>query len=101
MVQVHVWLANSTHIGHAALTVKNRYISFWPDGEAGKKDLKIKRSQPGMFVPSLRDDIYNEGDRQPITIHLPDLDHTAITSFLTSMEILCHVTRLPGITAHI
>ena len=40
MVKVHVWMPNGNNVGHTALTVKNVYISFWPDGEAGKKDLK-------------------------------------------------------------
>jgi hypothetical protein len=47
MVKVHVWLPNGKYVGHAALTVGDDYISFWPDGGAEKKDLKIKRSQPG------------------------------------------------------
>jgi hypothetical protein len=32
-------------------------VSFWPDGEAGKKDFKIKRSQPGMFMQSFKEEI--------------------------------------------
>lgn len=63
MVKVHVWLPDSGHVGHTALTVKDRYISFWPDGEAGKKDLKIKRSQPGMLLQSINEDVRNEGNR--------------------------------------
>jgi hypothetical protein len=47
MVKVHIWLHDENHVGHTALTVRDRYISFWPDGEAGKKDLKVKTSQPG------------------------------------------------------
>jgi len=50
LVKVHVWLPNGTHVGHAALTVGNDYISFWPDGGAEKKDLKIKRSQHIAFA---------------------------------------------------
>ena len=45
VVKVHVWLPNETHVGHAALTIGDDHISFWPGGGADKKDLKIKRSQ--------------------------------------------------------
>jgi len=86
MVQVHVWLANGQHVGHTALTVQNRYISFWPEGGAEKKDVKIKRSQPGALNQSLRDDILSEGNRDPITINIPDLDKSAIIDFLDKME---------------
>jgi hypothetical protein len=86
MVKVHVWLPDANHIGHTALTVKDRYISFWPDGDAGKKDLKLKRSQPGMLLQSLREDIRNEGGRQPITIELPRLDAERILIYLANLE---------------
>ncbi len=86
MVKVHVWLPDATHVGHTALTVKDRYISFWPDGEAGKKDLKIKRSQPGMLLQSINEDIRNEGYKQPITIDLPKLDANRILHYLASLE---------------
>jgi len=86
MVKVHVWLQDATHIGHAAMTVNNTYISFWPDGEAGKKDLKTKRSQPGQFMASLHDDIYNEGDRQPITVELPYLDTNSILDYIAGLQ---------------
>jgi len=86
MVKVHVWLSTPTHIGHTALTVKDRYISFWPDGEAGKKDLKIKRSQPGLLLQSINEDIRNEGNRKPITIDLPKLNQERILLYLASLE---------------
>lgn len=68
MLKIHVWLPDSQHVGHTALTINNVYVSFWPDGAAGKKDLKIKRSHPGAFMTSLQDDVINEGRRQPITV---------------------------------
>jgi len=86
MVKVHIWLPDATHIGHTALTVKDRYISFWPDGEAGKKDLKIKRSQPGLLIQNLNEDIFNEGNRKPTTIELPKLNAERILFFLASLE---------------
>lgn len=59
MIKVHVWLPDAQHVGHASIEVRNEYVSFWPDGAAGKKDLKIKTSQPGMLVPDFHDDIRN------------------------------------------
>ena len=73
-------------LGHAALTVGNRYISFWLDGEAGKKDLKIKTSQPGRLMQSLNEDVRNEGNRQPITIELPKVDEQRVLIYLASLE---------------
>lgn len=86
MVKVHIWLPDATHVGHAALTVKNRYISFWPDGVAGKKDLKIKTSQPGLFMQSLNEDVRNEGNRYPVTVEIRNLDEDAILAYLASLE---------------
>ena len=86
MAKVHVWLPDSDHVGHTAITVKNVYVSFWPDGRAGKKDLKIKRSQLGLFIQNLQEDIINEGDRLPITIDLPNLDEEKILDFIASMQ---------------
>lgn len=86
MVRVHVWLPDADHVGHAALTVANRYISFWPDGAAGKKDLKIKTSQPGLFMESLKEDIRNEGNRFPVTVEIQGLDENSILSYVASLE---------------
>jgi len=87
VVKVHIWTKNSEHVGHAALTIGATYISFWPDGDAGKKDLKIKTSQPGTFMASLADDIRNEGNRQPITITLNNLDEKEILLFVKKIQI--------------
>ncbi|WP_076420319.1 hypothetical protein [Colwellia sp. UCD-KL20] len=87
MVKVHIWTKNSTHIGHASLTIGTTYVSFWPEGNAVKKDLKIKRSQPGSFMTSLDDDIYSEGDRQPITVIVNNLDEKAILNFIKDLQI--------------
>ncbi len=86
MVKVHVWLPAGGFVGHTALTVEDRYISFWPETNAGKKDLKIKRSQPGMLLQSIRQDIINEGNREPITVELPNLDSQRILIYLASLE---------------
>ena len=86
MVKVHIWLPDSKHVGHTSLSVKNEYVSFWPDGEAGKKDLKIKRSQPGMLIQSLHEDIRNEGGRQPITIELPKLNDEAVLDYIAGIQ---------------
>ena len=87
MVKVHVWTKNSEHVGHAALTIGTTYISFWPDGDAGKKDLKIKTSQPGTFMASLADDIRNEGNRQPITVNLAKLNENSMLDFIETLRI--------------
>lgn len=86
MAKVHVWLPTANHVGHTAITVKDRYISFWPDGEASKKDLKIKRSQPGLLLQHLNEDIRNEGNRPPITVDLPSLDEDKILLYMASLE---------------
>lgn len=87
MVKVHVWTRNVSHVGHTALTIGTTYISFWPDGEAGKKDLKIKTSQPGTFMTSLADDIKNEGNRQPITTLIKDIDEKAVLLYVRDLQI--------------
>lgn len=79
-------MPNSKYVGHTALTVRNVYISFWPDGEAGKKDLKIKRSQPSMFAQHLREDISNEGNRPPITINIPNPDEKRLLDYIASIR---------------
>lgn len=86
MIKVHVWLPDAGHVGHTAMTVKDRYISFWPDGEAGKKDLKIKTSQPGTLLQSIKEDIFNEGNRQPVTVELPNLDTERVLLYLAVLE---------------
>jgi hypothetical protein len=86
LAKVHVWLPNDTHVGHTALTVGDDYISFWPDGGAEKKDLKIKRSQPGMWMQDLQEDITNEGMRWPITIDLPRLDTARVLKYIKDLQ---------------
>ncbi len=86
MVKVHVWLPHGQQVGHTALTIGNVYVSFWPVGTAEKKDLKIKRSQPGAFIASLREDIFNEGNRQPITIEIERLDENKILDFIAQAQ---------------
>jgi hypothetical protein len=86
MIKVHVWLPDAQHVGHTSLEVRDEYISFWPDGEAGKKDLKIKTSQPGMLVPYFHDDIRNEGNRMPVTVELPNLDEDAVVAFAKQLQ---------------
>jgi len=87
MIKVHIWTKNATHVGHAALTIGSTYISFWPDGEAGKKDLKIKTSQPGTFMADLATDIKNEGNRQPVTVTLKNLDEKEILLFIRGIQL--------------
>ena len=86
MVKVHVWMPTTNYVGHTALTVGNVYISFWPESEAVKKDLKIKRSQPGMFVQHLHEDIANEGNRPPITISIDNIDENRILDYIALIQ---------------
>jgi hypothetical protein len=86
MVKVHVWLPHGEHVGHTALTIGTVYVSFWPDGSAGKTDVLIKRSQPSQFMEALRDDVHNEGDRQPITIKLDRLDEEKMLDFVNDLR---------------
>lgn len=87
MVKVHVWLPDSAHVGHAALTIGTVYVSFWPQTEANKKDLKIKRSQPGAFNASLHDDIRSEGDRQPVTVTIANrVDEDALLDHIAELQ---------------
>ena len=87
MIKVHVWLPDHAHVGHTALTIGNVYVSFWPDGTAGKKDLKIKRSHPGTFMTSLRDDVINEGNRQPITVTISNnMDEDKLLDHIVDLQ---------------
>lgn len=86
MIKVYVWLPDDTHIGHCALAIRGRYISFWPADTATKKDLKIKRSHPGMFVQSLNADIENEGGRNPETVELYNLNEQEIMAYIATLD---------------
>jgi hypothetical protein len=86
MIQVYVWLPEGGQVGHTAMFVKSEYISFWPQGGADKKDLKLKRSQPGEFMESLGADITNEGGRQPIVIELHHLDDDAVLAHFVIIQ---------------
>lgn len=85
LVRVHVWLPDTQHVGHTALTIGTVYVSFWPEGGATKKDIKIKRSHPGSFVQALQEDIANEGRRQPTTIELRGLNEDRILDFVNDL----------------
>lgn len=78
MIKIYIWLPENGQVGHTAMLAGGRYISFWPEGGADKKDLKLKRSQPGAFVANLAQDIESEGGRQPILVELHNLDEEAV-----------------------
>lgn len=86
MIKIHAWLPDEGHVGHCSLSLRNVYVSFWPDGGATKKDLKIKRSQPGKLVQNLALDIEYEGGRQPITVELYNLDQDAILAYIDDLQ---------------
>jgi hypothetical protein len=85
VVKVHVWLPEGNNVGHTALTIGDVYVSFWPEGHAGKKDFKIKRSQAGTFVSALQEDIRNEGGRVPETMELRGLDESKILDYVAKL----------------
>ncbi|MCK7577759.1 MAG: hypothetical protein MZV65_19500 [Chromatiales bacterium] len=87
MVKVHVWMPHGPNVGHTALTINNVYVSFWPDGQASKKDLKIKTSQPGVFMSELADDIRNEGNRHPITVSINGLNEAEILKYIKEIQL--------------
>jgi hypothetical protein len=33
-MQVHIWLPHGNHVGHASLTIRGIYFSFWPEDNA-------------------------------------------------------------------
>lgn len=86
MVKVHVWLPHGENVGHTALTIGTVYVSFWPEGRAGKTDVLIKTSQPSTFMEGLLDDVHNEGDRQPITVRLTNLDEEKILDYVNDLR---------------
>lgn len=77
-VTVYVWRRSAQHIGHASMQVGEVYMSFWPEGTAGKKDVTLKQSHPGAFIESLEEDILNEGNRQPQALTVEGLDEAAM-----------------------
>lgn len=85
MLKVHVWPPHGNMVGHASLSFGANYVSFWPQEGAGKKDLKIKRSQPGHFMAALQEDIKSEGNRQPITVTIPNVTEDALAKFIADL----------------
>ena len=85
-LQVHIWPQHGNMVGHASLSFGTAYVSFWPDGEADKKDLKLKTTHPGYMVSSLGDDIRNEGNRQPITVTIRDINIKNLSDFISKLR---------------
>ncbi|MEM7210640.1 MAG: hypothetical protein AAF479_01925 [Pseudomonadota bacterium] len=86
MLKVHVWRPKGDMVGHSSLSYADKYISFWPDGGAGKKDVKLKTSQPGQLIGSLSEDIKNEGDRNPETIEITKFDAKKLEKFIGEIK---------------
>lgn len=86
MLKVHVWLPHGNMVGHASISFGTTYISFWPADGAGKKDLKIKRRQPGHFMQALEEDIASEGNRSPSTITLNNVDTVALSKHIQELQ---------------
>jgi len=85
LLKVHVWLPHNNMVGHASLSFGTNYVSFWPEDAAGKKDLKIKRSHPGSFMNALHEDIQAEGDRQPTTVTIPNINQENLSRFVADL----------------
>ncbi len=86
MLKVHVWLPEGNMVGHASLSFDKNYVSFWPEDGAGKKDLKIKTSHPGAFMEELREDIQAEGNREPITVTIKNIDTETLENFILELQ---------------
>jgi hypothetical protein len=85
-MEVHIWLPHGTYVGHASLTVRGIYFSFWPQDEAGKKDLKSKRSHPGSLMQTIDDDIFAEGGVHPKTFMIDGLNEDAVIEFVRGVQ---------------
>ncbi len=86
MLKVHVWLPHGNMVGHASLSFGTNYISFWPEGAAGVKDLKIKKSHPGSFMDALDEDIEAEGGRQPMTVIIATANTEKLEDFILELQ---------------
>jgi len=86
LLKVHVWLRHGNMVGHASLSFGVDYVSFWPEDDAGKKDLKIKRSHPGSLMNDLAEDIRAEGGRQPITVVIPHINTAKLSQFIKDLN---------------
>lgn len=85
-MQIHIWLPHGDHVGHASLTVRGIYFSFWPEERAGKKDLKSKRSHPGSLMQTIEDDIRAEDGMIPRTFEMKGLDEEAVIEYVTGVQ---------------
>lgn len=86
MLKVHVWSPHGNMVGHASLSFGTNYVSFWPEDSAGKKDLKIKTSHPGSFLNALHEDIKAEGDRQPISVTISNINTEKLSRFVADLQ---------------
>ncbi|WP_212750981.1 hypothetical protein [Pseudoalteromonas ruthenica] len=86
MLKVHVWLPHGEMVGHASLSFGTTYVSFWPAEGAGKKDLKVKRRQPGHFMDAIDEDIRSEGGRKPHTITLHNVDTQSLAKYVLQLQ---------------
>lgn len=85
-MEVHIWLPHGGHVGHTSLTVQGVYFSFWPDNDAGKKDLKSKRSHPGSLMQTIEDDIRAEDGMIPRTYEIAGFDEDAVIQYVRGVQ---------------
>jgi hypothetical protein len=62
------------------------YFSFWPDDDAGKKDLKSKRSHGGSLMQTIEDDIQAEGMMLPKTFEIDGVDEQAVIDYVRGVQ---------------
>ena len=66
--------------------MQGTYLSFWPDSEAGKRDLKAKRSHDGSLMEYIEDGIRAEDMVLPKTYEIRGLDEEAIIRYTRGIQ---------------
>lgn len=55
-VTLYVWRLRPENPGHVSLQVDGTYMSYWPDGAAGKNDIKLGSTHEAVFPRSYATD---------------------------------------------
>lgn len=71
---VHIWTLTSGNVGHVSISVKDRYVSFWPSSPAGKNDFKLGETHEPNFPGSYRHDKKLERRECDFNVVLGNLD---------------------------
>jgi len=79
-------MAPSSGFGWSRLFIfRNRLCQLLAKNLYRKKDLKVKRSQPGHFMNALAEDVLSEGGRQPITVVIPNINEQELSKFVADL----------------